>query len=292
MIKRKLETLDIAIINRTMVDPDLAMSKRKILSENIVKSPTGQDLYTVRYQQCLQSCSMGGSKLVNWNGRSYPLDLITGGIKNNPIIQHELSNGTWTAEYGHPYEPNKEAAMARQNTIDPKTASNTIKKWWVDGNLIMAECETLAGEWGDVLAKRILTGYPAMASLRSIGRMKGDGEVAPQGFWIITYDTVTRPSHKEAMQKGGANILTPSSHTMNESVTTIKTGGNDVASFILQESHRDIEMISAIHRLNMDTMRIEGDNILLDRMSSDGLQLETVIIPIKVIMGASYHQLF
>lgn len=288
--KRKLEDLQLVLINESLVDQDLAMSKRVVLSETTTRVG-GEEHTIVKYNQVLQSFTEAGGSKRNWNGRAYTEKLVVGHLDRNPIIQHEIKTGTWLAEYGHPYEPIKEAALGRQNLIEPKFICNKIKKYWVEGSLLMSECETLAESWGKVLSARILTNLPAMASLRSIGRMGGNGFVTEQGFWITTFDTVVRPSHKEAMQASKGQIIVPN-HTMNESVTAVDVNSDMAKQFILSESARQLEMISAVGNFDASTIKVDKEYITMQRINESGLQLETVYIPLKVVLGSNYHQLF
>ena len=288
--KRKLEDLKLVLVNETLVDQDLAMKHRKVLSETSVE--VGGEKHTiVKYKQVLQSFTEPGGSKRNWNGRGYTQKLVVGHLDRNPIIQHEIANKTWLAEYGHPYEPIKEAALGRQNLIDPKFISNKINKYWVEGDLLLGECETLAESWGKVLTARILTNLPAMASLRSIGRMGAAGMVLEEGFWITTFDTVVRPSHKEAMQASKAEIIVPH-HIMNESITEIDLTSEQAKNFILSESARQIEMIGTVGNFDPKTIKVTNEHITMQRLSSNGLQLETIYIPLKVLVGTNYHQLF
>lgn len=292
--KRKFEELNLLIMQENLVDIDTAMKHREILSETS-QIVNGKEHTIVKYKQVLQSFTDKGGSKRNWNGRAYTEGLVVGHLNRNPIIQHELKAGpkgtsTWLAEYGHPYEPNKDAALMRQNMIDPKYISNKINKYWVEGNLLMSECETLAESWGAVLTARILTNLPAMASLRSVGRCGADGFVLPDGFWIITFDTVVRPSHKEAMQTA-PGLIVPG-HSMNESVMKIDLSVDGAKNFILSESARQIEMISALGRFDANTIQVDNKNITMKRISDDGLMLETIFIPLNVVIGSNYHKLF
>lgn len=293
--RREIIDLKLAIVNETIVDPDIAMANREIISEttNIIN---GKEHTIVKYNQVLQSFTSPGDSKRNWNGRGYKESTVVGHLDRNPIIQHELKAGpggtsVWVAEYGHPFEGSKEAALMRQNMIDPKLISNKINKYWTKDNLLMSECETLAEEWGAVLTARILTNLPAMASLRSVGKMGPNGMVLDEGFWIITFDTVVRPSHKEAMQVSNG-IIVPQGQTMNECVMEVDMNSEMAKDFILSESARNLEMISSFGKFDPKSVKIIGDNITMQRMSENGLQLETIYIPMKVVIGSNYHQLF
>lgn len=136
------ERVDYYLIQNTLVDPDLANAKRKIIQENVVEHE-GRRLFTLTYQQVLQDFGVR-----NWNGRIYSKDIVMKAIDGNPLIQYDIKMGTWTAEYGHPQIEKGQNELARQMTILPLYACNTINRYWVDGNLLMGECTTLAGGTG------------------------------------------------------------------------------------------------------------------------------------------------
>lgn len=292
--RRKFDDLKLVVMSETLVDQETAMKHRKILSET-TQMINGEQHTIVKYKQVLQSGIQPGSSKRNWNGRGYYINSLIKALDRNPIIQHELKagpNGTsvWLAEYGHPYEPNPEAAMTRQNIIDPKFICNKINNYRAEGDLLVGECETLAESWGKVLTARILTNLPAMASLRSIGRTGSDGIVLDEGFWIVTFDTVVRPSHKEAMQASKATIVP--GHTMNECIMPITVDSDMAKQFILSESSRNLEMISSLGKFDVNTIEIKGNDITMKRVSDNGLVLETIFIPIKVLTGSEYHNIF
>lgn len=45
---------DYYILNQTLVDPDVAMKHREIISESAIESPNGCRLFTVTFKQVLQ----------------------------------------------------------------------------------------------------------------------------------------------------------------------------------------------------------------------------------------------
>ena len=123
------EKCEYILLHETTVDPDLAMEKRKILKENAVNIG-GKSLMTLTYQQVLQDFGVR-----NWNGRIYSDNIVMNGLDKNPLVQHDLKMGTWTAEYGHPLIEKGTNELARQMTIFPPNACNTINKYWKEGKL-------------------------------------------------------------------------------------------------------------------------------------------------------------
>lgn len=285
---------DYYILNQTLVDPDVAMKHREIISESAIDSPNGCRLFTVTFKQVLQDFGVR-----NWNGRNYSDKIVMNALNSNPLIQHDLKMGTWTGEYGHPLIDKGMNELARQMTIFPPNACWTINKYWQEGNLLMGECTTLAGGYGDMVRDRILTKYPAMASSRAIGGTDKNGNVLP-GYTPITFDCVIRPSHKVAYQVKGSEVMnefpitTPTKNTMSESVIMINPEHSEaLKQFLLDESATRAQICTVCGALgfNADSMVIEENAVKISRMNEDG-SMETLIMPLQKLVNASYYNLF
>ena len=284
-------------LNETLVDPDDLKRSFEPISENTVEV-NGEKLTTLTYNQVLQSFGVR-----NWNGRIYKKENTMKSLNSNPLIQYDLKMGTWTAEYGHPSIENVKNELARQMTIDPTKACNTIDKYWEDGNILMGQCTTLAGGWGDVVMKRCLTGYPPMASSRAIGGVDSNGNVLP-GYTIVTFDTVIRPSHKEAYAVKGSehtnnfgitNTLTPVGNSMTESVTQFDFTDKDSESFknfLLAESSskESIHILCETLGLDYNTMQITDHYVEMQKID-EGYNC-TIKIPLRNLINAEYFNLF
>ena len=280
------------LINETMVDPDVAMKHREILHENVVEA-AGKQLMTLTFKQVLQSF---GDR--NWNGRTYTDDIVMRGLDNNPLIQNDIKMGTWTGEYGHPIIEKGMNELARQMTIFPPNACWTINKYWKEGNLLMGECTTLAGGYGDIVRDRILTNYPAMASSRAIGGVDSRGVVRP-GYTPITFDCVIRPSHKQAyMDMGTVNqnmfpIKTPQMNTMSESVVAYDfTSDPAFADFLISESanRQTVDMLCNTFRVDYDSMTINENSVTFSFI--DEGCVNKVVIPLRQMVNMEYYNLF
>lgn len=280
------------LLSETVVDEDLANKKREILREN-VSNVHGRELFTVTYKQVLQDFGVR-----NWNGRTYTRDVVMNSINTNPLIQHDLRQGTWTSEYGHPIIEKGMNELARQMTIFPPNACNTIDKIWEEGNLLMGECTTLAGGYGELVRDRILTNYPAMASSRAIGGVDKNGNVLP-GYTVITFDTVIRPSHKVAYQVKGSEhvntfpIKTGQANTMTESARPIDyTTDPAFKNFLLSEtaSKEKINLVCDAFQLDYNSMVIDEHNITFKTMNEN--TIDTIIIPLNRLINAEYYNLF
>jgi len=288
------ENVDFYLIQNTLVDENLAAEKRKIISENVVNAECGK-LYTITYQQVLQDFGVR-----NWNGRIYTKPIVMKALDGNPLIQHDIKMHTWTAEYGHPLIEKGQNELARQMSINPTLACNTIDRYWVDGNYLMGECTTLAGGYGDILRDRILTGYPAMASSRAVGGVDKTGTVLP-GYTVVTFDTVIRPSHKTAYMVNGSEHVNEfpmlpgveRANSMSECAIPYNYSNDpSFKDFLMDESvgRQTISMICDTFNLDYDTMTISEGCINISRM--DGNTRSTVVLPLSHVVDAEYYRLF
>lgn len=279
------------ILNQTMVNEDTALKHREIISENTVNGMP--NLFTITYKQVLQDFGVR-----NWNGRTYSSDIVLNALNNNPLIQHDIKMKTWTSEYGHPIITAGMNELARQMTIFPPNACNTINKYWVEGNLLMGESTTLAGGYGEILRDRILTNYPAMASSRAVGGVDKRGNVLP-GYNVVTFDTVIRPSHKIAYQVKDSErvntfpIKTDMRNTMSESAIAYDfTKDPSFKNFLLSEnsSRVQINMLCDTFDLDYNTIAITENALSIEKMNDGNMQ--KIIIPLNRLVNAEYYNLF
>lgn len=299
-----IEKVQYYLINETCVDEETAMKHRQILHENVTKA-CGNKLFTLTFKQVLQSfCNSDASGRLsgptNWNGRRYSEPIVMKGIDNNPLIQHDLKMHTWTGEYGHPIIEKGMNELTRQMTIFPPNACWTIDKYWVENKLLMGECTTLAGGYGDMVRDRILTNYPAMASSRAIGGCDKNGNVLP-GYMPITFDCVIRPSHKEAYEVKDSEkvntfpIVTGQQNTMTESAIAFDVvNGSEFKNFLLSESasKQQINMLCDTLRLDYDSMTINENSVTFTSMDENTLERHKVVIPLRQLVNAEYYNLF
>lgn len=277
-------------LNETCVSEDVAKKHLKVLDESTIT--VGDKKYiTLTYEQCLQSFGMP-----NWNTRTYDAGDTIKALDGNPLIQWDIKNNSWTSEYGHPILEKGKNELQRQMTILPEKACNTINKYWLNGNLLMGECTTLYGGWGEVLMGRILTKYPAMSSSRAVGGVDSRGRVLP-GYTIVTFDTVIRPSHKEAYAVKGSEMVNdfevPKGNTMNECVVKITPETDEsFKNFVLSESSQKIEMVLDTMKLDYSSISIDNNNIRIKKINEDACTISTILIPLKKVVSREYHNLF
>lgn len=284
------EQIKYYLMNETTADMEETRKHSQILSENFADTPGGK-IMTLTFTQVLKSFGVR-----NWNGRIYKADDEIKALDNNPLIQTDIKNSGWCGEWGHPIIEKGMNELARQMTIFPPNTCWKIKKYWMEGNLLMGEVETLPGEYGDTLRDRMLTGTPAMASSRAIGGVDKNGNVLP-GYTMITYDAVYRPSHKEAIEVPGSikvnNYNIPNGNTMSESAVLVNPfQSSEFANFLLTESssRNQINMLCDTFQMDYDTMEINENSVKFTRMD-EGTKT-TVVIPMRQMIGAEYYNLF
>lgn len=285
----KSEPIQYYLLNETTVDEETTMKHREILHENVIDTPGGK-LWTLTWKQVLQSFGVR-----NWNGRIYDKDVVMKALDTNPLIQTDIKNDTWLGEYGHPIIEKGMNELARQMTLFPPNACWKISKYWAEGNLLMGEVTTVSGGYGDMLRDRVITGLPAMSSSRAIGGVDKNGKVLP-GYNVCYFDSVCRPSHKEAYMVGNYQTNTfqiPTGNTMTESavaVNPIEDPG--FADFLLSESSskQQINMLCDTFKLDYDSMVITESAVKFTRI--DGLNKTTINIPLRNLINAEYYNLF
>ena len=277
-------------LNQTCVDEDTARKHLAPIGESVV-SIGGKDYTTLTYKQVLQSFGQQ-----NWNGRTYVLQDTVNALNSNPLIQHDIANKSWAVEYGHPILEKGMNELQRQMTILPERSCNTINKYWTEGNLLMGESTTLYGGWGEVLMGRILTKFPAMASSRAVGGMDKNGRVLP-GYTIVTFDTVIRPSHKEAYHINKSEIVNsfaaPVGNTMSECVMKLDIAKDEAfKNFVLSESAGSGRVERVLETLGLDysSIAIDGKNLKIKKINESSIN--TVFIPLRKIVSMEYHNLF
>ena len=285
------EQLKYYLFNETTADEELTMKHREILHENVVNTPSGK-LWTLTFKQVLQSFGVR-----NWNGRIYDAPVVMKALDSNPLIQTDIKNNTWCGEYGHPIIEKGMNELARQMTLFPPNACWKISKYWQEGNLLMGECTTLAGGYGDILRDRIVTGFPAMSSSRAIGGVDKSGHVMP-GYQICYFDVVVRPSHKEAYQVNNSEVVnefpipTAQTNSMTESAVAFNYQDPSFADFLLSESSskQQINMLCDTFQLDYDSMTITESAVRFSKIENG--QKTSIVIPMNRLINAEYYNLF
>ena len=284
------------MMNETTCDPETNHKYQEILHENTYERG-GHTVNTVTFKIPVTRFGVR-----NWNGRKYSEEIMMKAWDTNPLIQDSLHAGPngsslLCGEAGHPnINGSDPTSLARQCTIDPKTASHRIHRYWKENGILFNEWETLVGGEGSILYDRMLSGFPAMASTRSIGGVDKDGNVLLN---VITVDSVIRPSERTA-------IADPSSYKFNSFGGGSATGGNVMSEsairidysdaglkdFLLTESvSRDkICRVCDALNLNYDSMYLSENALYIERIDEN--VHTTVVMPLNKLVGTAMHNLF
>lgn len=168
------------------------------------------DLYYAKFKACLQSLDV-----FNRNGRNYSTSAITAGLQGENVVEMLRENG-WVGENGHPDSDN----MKRIVTIDPKMICHRILNPEVRGNMVYADIETLNDDgYGRQFTKHLAQGIEPAFSLRALAKIQSIGGKAyiKSKPYIVTYDRVIFPSHREAYRLKDTPI-----EFVGENTTSIK----------------------------------------------------------------------
>lgn len=162
-------------------------------------------LFYVEFDACLQSFGV-----MNRNNRQYIGSNVWENIQTEKI-QSLLADNAWYGEMDHP-APNfkgQEFTPERVQRIEMSRRSHKIMRPRMEGNLLMAHIQTVAGtDCGVGMAKDILQGLNPRFSARALATMKMDGgKPTVMVHRLITYDWVLFQSHREAGKRGPSTTV-------------------------------------------------------------------------------------
>lgn len=284
------EKVEYFMINETVVSEDTNIKHSKIIRENVSKIGD-HSIFTLTFRQVLSECDVP-----NWNGRSYSVPIMWDSWSKNPLIQHDLAHsGGVQGEYGHPLVEKGQNELVRQLTIFPPNVCWIIRDPHMEGKLLMGECTTVAGGYGDMLRDRALSGIVPMASTRAIGGCDSRGNVLP-GLQMITADSVTRQSCKTAYADPSTYKVNtyglPAGNSMSESAVPIDLKSESFKDFLLTEavSRDKIAMVCDTLKVDYDSMELTENALKIVQIN--GNTKNTIVMPISKLVGASHHVLF
>jgi len=166
----------------------------------IMESPILQEAQIVKvtpkkaiYKMVLQTCDE-----VNQNKRLYPKDVLTSAMEN----ARERISKKLPFEMDHPLIKGNEAYDGmRQTTVLLKEVCGYIINYEFQGNLLVGECETASTTHGRDLLGMLLDKCVLGSSMRGMASLekKNDVNVVQDPLYIITFDSVSLPSHKQAV---------------------------------------------------------------------------------------------
>ena len=141
----------------------------------------------------------------------------------------------------------------------------------------------------------MFTGFPAMASTRSVGGVDAKGHVLP-GFVLITVDAVIRPSEGSAVALPGTTKVNsfqiPMGQSMTESAVPVDMMSEGFKDFLLSESvsREKIEVVCDVMKLDYDSMVLTENSLQISRV--EGNERTTVYMPLNKLVGANAYRLF
>jgi len=168
----------------------------------IVESPTviqqAKNVKTKKNGRCRMECCLQTANCWNRNNRFYSDSILKEGINR---ITNRVKENSLLGELDHPLDSNP----VRQLTVLYKCVSHEFKELGWDGNKLIGIIETVRTPNGDILKNLAEDGVRIGFSMRGMGDLqKGITEKGRPGYIvqgplnIITYDSVSFPSHAEA----------------------------------------------------------------------------------------------
>ena len=136
---------------------------------------------------------------VNQNKRMYPLEVLKGGMKNN---DERIKRRAMLGEMDHPVPSGNETFDGiRQTTVQLKEASHIVRDYDFRGNHLVGELETTSTPNGAILLGLLKDKSGIGLSMRGMAELEkqGDVNVVKAPLYIITFDSVSLPSHKSAI---------------------------------------------------------------------------------------------
>lgn len=197
----------------------------------------------------------------NRNKRIYMKEAMIPSLQA-PHIRELIEKKSWKGEAGHPLTNDVQRVL----TVDPKLTSHKINNFWVEGNLLKGEVETLDdGHYGTQMTKNILQGMEPAFSLRALASLvkQPDGTaLVKTRCHIVTYDWVILPSHNTAYRDQSKPIqkivksINDDGNTVTESLVPVIE--SQILDYIKMESH-NVKLISNICEVAMESMTLSKD---------------------------------
>jgi hypothetical protein len=114
-----------------------------------------------------------------------------------------IKSRSFMGEMDHPFPlGNHDVDAVRQSTVSLKEVSHLINEYGTDGNKLMGELETLDTDNGRKLLGLLKDHVGVGLSMRGMAELERNREsynVVKSPLMIITFDTVSMPSHKAAV---------------------------------------------------------------------------------------------
>ncbi len=185
---------------------------------NVVHSTPGK----ARFRMVMQTMDE-----INQNKRLYPKPTLTEAMND---CKSRIKSRAFLGEMDHPIPTGSRFDEVRQTTVLLKDASHVLVDYDVQGNRIIGELETLSQGNGSKLLGLIRDKVGLGLSMRGMAELENrkDGiNVVKKPLMVITYDSVSMPSHKEAVIDYGNVKMESFIYEMNfQSMDNIITESN------------------------------------------------------------------
>jgi len=135
----------------------------------------------------------------NRNGRVYPRSVLDEAIKD---CESMIRGRSFVGELDHPLITSDNAFNEqRQTTVLLKEASHIIRDYDWQGNSLIGEFETLSTIHGQQVLGLVRDKVSIGTSMRGLAELErtSQGNIVKGPLTIISYDIVSRPSHKQAV---------------------------------------------------------------------------------------------
>ena len=135
----------------------------------------------------------------NQNRRIYPKRVLHEGMENT---KERMQRRAFIGELDHPLITGNESHDGvRQTTVSLKEVSHLIRDYDWSGNKLIGELETLDTPNGRILLSLLKEKSGIGLSMRGMAELErqGDTNIVKAPLYIITFDSVSLPSHKSAL---------------------------------------------------------------------------------------------
>lgn len=228
---------------------------------NLKEHKTSNGLLYVEFDSKLQALNR-----FNRNRRSYT-DRLKTDLKAEHILEMQKAN-SWCGEAGHPDTDQ----MARIMKIDPQLISHHIPDLWFQGDIVNGKVITLDnGGFGTQMTRNILQNMEPAFSLRALTNLtkRPDGSSVAEGkSFVICYDWVILPSHKEAYRDTSKDLkivqkeMTKRGNVVTESLVVVTE--SMIKDYISMDSV-NLNLVSDIYEVTKESMELTPDfkNVIL-----------------------------
>jgi len=135
----------------------------------------------------------------NQNKRVYPRQVLTEALT---ACKPRMERRSFYGELDHPFPMgNEDYDGIRQTTVSLKEASHIVRNYDFDGDKVMGELETLSTPNGKTLLALLHDKTGLGISMRGMAELdrRVDGNYVKSPLTIISYDSVSLPSHADAV---------------------------------------------------------------------------------------------